>query len=156
MPLHLSPVMVPDHRPVPELPTSRPLPVATDAPRDIWTETAPEGVMPPVTLPPPADETRRPVTVNGTLLVELQLPARVVNSTFQTPSKAPGPAALATRAASAGAGAPAMQARTVAANTHRNARMGLKSARTVVREAGVVIYPCPFWLRREWRQVICR
>ena len=42
--------------------------------------------MPPVTLPPPADETRVPVTVKGTLLVELQLPARVANTTFQVPS----------------------------------------------------------------------
>ena len=112
--------------------------------------------MPPVTLPPPADETRRPVTVNGTLLVELQLPARVTNSTFQTPSKAPGAAALADRAASAGTGEAAIAARTVAASTHRNMRTGLKSARTVVGRADVVILPCPFWLRREWRQFICR
>jgi hypothetical protein len=147
VPLHLSPVIIPLHRPEPELPTSRPLPLALEAPTDIWTETAPEGLMPPVTLPPPADETRRPVTVNGTLLVELQLPARVVNSTFQTPSKAPGAAALGARAASAGTGAPAIAARTVAANAHRNARMGLKSARAAVGRANVVILPCPFRLR---------
>jgi hypothetical protein len=125
------------------LPASRPLPVATDAPTDIWTETAPEGLMPPVTLPPPADETRRPVTVNGTLLVELQLPARVVNNTFQMPSKAPGPAVLATRA-SAVTGAPAMAARTVAANTHRKARMGLKLTKEAVGRTDIVIFSCPF------------
>jgi hypothetical protein len=39
-----------------------------------------------VTLPPPADETRLPDTVKGTLLVELQLPLWVVKTTFQTPS----------------------------------------------------------------------
>ena len=99
--------------------------------------------MPPVTLPPPADETRRPVTVNGTLLVELQLPARVVNNTFQMPSKAPGPAVLATRA-SAVTGAPAMAARTVAANTHRKARMGLKLTKEAVGRTDIVIFPCPF------------
>ena len=108
------------------------------------TETAPEGLMPPVTLPPPADETRRPVTVNGTLLVEPQLPARVVNNTFQMPSKAPGPAILAARAASAVTGVPAMAARTVAANTHREARIGLKLAKEAVGRADIVIFPCPF------------
>jgi hypothetical protein len=86
LPLHLSPVIIPLHRPVPELPASRPLPVATDAPTDILTETAPLGLIPPVTLPPPADETRPPDTANGTLLAELQLPARVANTTFQVPS----------------------------------------------------------------------
>jgi hypothetical protein len=100
--------------------------------------------MPPVTLPPPADETRRPVTVKGTLLVELQLPARVVNNTFQMPSKAPGPAIPAGRAASAVTGAPAMAARTVAANTQRKARMGLKLAKEAVGRADIVIFPCPF------------
>jgi hypothetical protein len=108
------------------------------------TETAPEGLMPPVTLPPPADETRRPVTVKGTLLVELQLPARVVNNTFQMPSKAPGPAILAARAASAVTGVPAMAARTVAANTHREARIGLKLAKEAVGRADFVIFPALF------------
>jgi hypothetical protein len=42
--------------------------------------------MPPVTLPPPAEKSRPPETVNGALLVELQLPARVLNTTFQVPS----------------------------------------------------------------------
>ena len=65
---------------------SRPFPVATDAPTDILTETLPAGLMPPVTLPPPADESRVPATVKGTLLLELQLPARVANNTFQVPS----------------------------------------------------------------------
>ncbi len=86
LPLQRSPEMIPLHRPAPELPASRPLPLALEAPTEMLTETTPTRLMPPVTLPPPADETRRPVTVNGTLLVELQLPARVVNNTFQTPS----------------------------------------------------------------------
>ena len=90
LPLHLSPVMIPLHRPLPELPASRPLPLATDAPTDILTETLPPGLIPPVTLPPPADERRVPATLKGTVLLELQLPARVAKVTFQVPSKAPG------------------------------------------------------------------
>jgi len=43
-------------------------------------------LMPPVTLPPPADETRAPDTAKGTLLVALQLPSRVAKTTFQVPS----------------------------------------------------------------------
>jgi hypothetical protein len=78
--------MIPLHRPAPELPTSRPLPLATERPTDILTDTTPAGLTPPVTLPPPADETRRPDTAKGTLLVELQLPARVTKTTFQVPS----------------------------------------------------------------------
>jgi hypothetical protein len=86
MPLQRSPEMIPLHRPAPELPASRPLPLATDAPTDILTATLPPRPIPPVTLPPPADETRLPDTVKGTLLVELQLPLWVVKTTFQTPS----------------------------------------------------------------------
>src|SRR5665647_2638317 len=86
VPLQRSPVMIPAHRPLPELPASRPLPLALDAPTEILTETAPPRLMPPVTLPPPADETRVPATVKGTLLLELQLPRWVANKTFQTPS----------------------------------------------------------------------
>ena len=78
--------MIPLHRPLPELPASLPLPVATEAPTDILTETAPPGVIPPVTLPPPADETRVPATLKGTLLAELQLPLWVAKVTFQVPS----------------------------------------------------------------------
>jgi hypothetical protein len=55
--------MTPLHRPAPELPTSRPLPLATDRPTDILTDTA-----------------------KGALLVALQLPAWVAKTTFQTPS----------------------------------------------------------------------
>src|SRR3981189_3085118 len=73
MPLQRSPEIIPLHRPAPELPASRPLPLATDAPTDILTATLPPRPIPPVTLPPPADETRLPDTVKGTLLVELQL-----------------------------------------------------------------------------------
>jgi hypothetical protein len=86
LPLQRSPVMMPLHRPVPELPTSRPLPLAFDAPTDMLTETTPLRLMPPVTLPPPADETRVPDTAKGTLFVELQLPRSVANRTFQVPS----------------------------------------------------------------------
>ena len=86
VPLQRSPEMIPLQRPVPELPARRPLPFATDNPSEIRTETAPPGVMPPVTLPPPADETCRPETLKGALLVALQFPARVVNTTLQFPS----------------------------------------------------------------------
>jgi hypothetical protein len=86
VPLHLSPVMIPLHLPAPELPESWPLPLATDRPTLICTETRPPELMPPVTLPPPAEKSRPPETVNGALLVELQLPARVLNTTFQVPS----------------------------------------------------------------------
>src|SRR5258708_2759277 len=86
MPLQRSPEMTPAHRPAPELPASRPLPAAHDRPTDILTATAPPRLMPPVTLPPPADETWRPDTANGTLLVALQLPAWVAKITFQVPS----------------------------------------------------------------------
>ena len=78
--------MTPLHRPAPELPTSRPLPLATDRPTDILTDTAPPRLTPPVTLPPPADETRLPDTAKGALLVAPQFPARVAKTTFQTPS----------------------------------------------------------------------
>jgi hypothetical protein len=78
--------MMPRHRPTPELPTRRPLPLAFERPTDIVTATAPLPLMPPVTLPPPADETRCPKTVKGTLWFELQLPAWVAKTTFQTPS----------------------------------------------------------------------
>jgi len=78
--------MMPLHLPEPELPISLPLPLATDRPTDIRTATTPPGLMPPVTLPPPADESRRPDTVKGALLLALQLPAWVKNTTFQTPS----------------------------------------------------------------------
>lgn len=67
MPLQRSPLMSPLHRPEPVLPASRPLPLAREAPTDMATETLPPRLIPPVTLPPPAEETRRPKTVNGTL-----------------------------------------------------------------------------------------
>jgi len=63
LPLHLSPVMNPLQRPVPELPASRPPPFAQEAPTLSRTETLPLPVTPPVTLPPPADETRVPLHV---------------------------------------------------------------------------------------------
>jgi hypothetical protein len=78
--------MIPLHRPTPVFPKSLPLPLALEAPTEMLTETIPPRRMPPVTLPPPADDTRVPATVKGTLLLELQLPALVANSTFQTPS----------------------------------------------------------------------
>src|ERR1700760_4270487 len=82
LPLHLSPVMMPLQRPEPELPTSRPLPLACDAPTWLLTDTTPGRLIPAAALPPPAGETRVPVTMNGTLLVELQLPAWVAKWTF--------------------------------------------------------------------------
>jgi hypothetical protein len=78
--------MIPAQRPAPALPTSRPLPLACDRPTEIATDTTPLRLMPPVTLPPPADETRLPNTAKGTLLVALQFPARVAKTTFQVPS----------------------------------------------------------------------
>jgi hypothetical protein len=86
LPLQRSPEMIPLQRPAPELPASRPLPLATDNPTDILTDTAPPRLMPPLTLPPPADETRLPDTAKGAVLVALQLPASVAKTTFQTPS----------------------------------------------------------------------
>src|SRR5437879_2320148 len=86
VPLQRSPKMTPFQRPAPELPASRPLPLATDRPTDIRTDTAPPRLMPPVTLPPPADETCLPDTAKGALLVALQLPAWVAKTTFQSPS----------------------------------------------------------------------
>jgi hypothetical protein len=87
-------------------------------------------------LPPPADETRRPDTLKGTLLVELQLPAVVAKATLQTPSKAP---ALARRAASAVPGT-ATAATTATASIHRKARMGLKSAKKAMGRAEIIIF----------------
>jgi len=51
---------MPLHLPEPELPTKRPLPLAADRPTDIRTATMPVGLMPPVTLPPPADHFSAP------------------------------------------------------------------------------------------------
>jgi len=141
IPLHQSPEMIPLHRPAPELPTSRPLPLALEAPTDIVTATLPPRPMPPLTLPPPADETRRPDTVKGTLLVELQLPAVVANATLQMPSYAPALTILARLAASAVPGA-ATAATTAAADIHRKARMRLKSEKKAIGRAEIVIFSC--------------
>jgi hypothetical protein len=121
------------------LPTSRPLPLALEAPTDIVTATLPPRPIPPVTLPPPADETRLPDTRKGTLLVELQLPAVVAKATFQTPSYTPALTILARLAASAVPGA-ATAARTAAADIHRKARMRLKSAKKAIGRADIVIF----------------
>ena len=86
VPRHRSPEITPLHRPAPELPASRPVPFASDRPTEMRTETAPLGLMPPVTFPPPADETCLPDTLKGALLLELQFPALVVKTTFQVPS----------------------------------------------------------------------
>jgi hypothetical protein len=59
--------MMPRHEPAPLLPTSRPPPLAFDAPTDTRTDTAPPRLTKPETLPPPADETRLPLTKKGTL-----------------------------------------------------------------------------------------
>jgi hypothetical protein len=134
MPLQRSPVMTPLHRPAPELPTSRPLPVAQEAPTDILTETLPPRLTPPVTLPPPADETRVPDTLNGTVLVEWQLPAWGANVTFQVPSYAPALASAALGAAKA--------ARAAATNIHREARPRPKSAQEAIDRSEIIIFPC--------------
>jgi len=49
LPLQRSPVMIPLHRPAPELPASRPLPLADDEPRVIRTATLPLALTPPLT-----------------------------------------------------------------------------------------------------------
>jgi hypothetical protein len=67
VPLQRSPVMMPRHEPAPLAPASRPPPLAWDAPTDTSTATDPARLTEPETLPPPADETRLPTTVNGTL-----------------------------------------------------------------------------------------
>ena len=67
MPLQRSPVMTPLHEPVPLVPASRPPPLALEAPTETLTATAPARVIEPDTLPPPADDTRVPVTRKGTL-----------------------------------------------------------------------------------------
>jgi hypothetical protein len=131
--------MTPRQRPVPELPTRRPLPLACDRPTDTLTETIPVRLMPPVTLPPPAEDTRVPVTVKGTLLVELQLPAWVAKATFQIPSYAPARATLATLASAVWGTVAA--ARTAAANTHREARMAVESADKAIDRAEIGIFP---------------
>jgi hypothetical protein len=95
VPLHLSPEITPVQRPEPEFPTSRPEPLACDAPSEALTDTAPAGLTLPLTLPPPADEIRVPDTLNGALLL-LQLPALVVKVTFQVPSKLPARGAALT------------------------------------------------------------
>jgi hypothetical protein len=130
-PLQRSPVMIPLHRPAPELPVSPPLPFAHEAPTLIRTETLPLRLTPPVTLPPPADETRVPATVNGTVLEAWQFPAWGVNVTFQMPSKDPDLTTRARLAASAGLGA-AIATRIAAANAQRRAREGLKSVKKAI------------------------
>ena len=67
MPLHRSPEMMPLQEPAPAAPPSRPPPLAWDAPTETWTATAPPRLTVPETRPPPADDTRLPVTVKGTL-----------------------------------------------------------------------------------------
>jgi hypothetical protein len=76
-----SPEMIPLQAPAPLLPTIRPPPRACDAPTLTLTATPPPRPMVPETLlPPPADETRPPVTVKETLW-----PRVVANTTFQMP-----------------------------------------------------------------------
>ena len=89
----------------------------------IRTETLPLPLMPPVTLPPLADETRWPATEKDTVLEAWQLPAWGVNVTFQLPSKDPAPAILASALLGA-----AIAERTVAANIQRGARKSAKKS----------------------------
>jgi hypothetical protein len=67
VPLQRSPVMMPFHEPAPLMPTSRPPPLALEAPTDTLTATDPPRLTEPETLPPPADDTRVPFTRKGTL-----------------------------------------------------------------------------------------
>jgi hypothetical protein len=138
-PLQRSPVMIPLHRPAPALPASPPLPFAHEAPTLIRTETLPLRVTPPVTLPPPADETRLPDTVNGKVLEAWQFPAWGVNVTFQVPSKDPGLTILALAPAALGA---AIATRTAAANAQRRARKGLRLLKMVIDWADKDIFSC--------------
>ena len=59
--------MTPFHEPAPFTPASRPPPLAWDAPTETCTATAPLRLTLPETRPPPADDTRLPETVKGTL-----------------------------------------------------------------------------------------
>jgi hypothetical protein len=59
--------MIPRHEPAPRLPTSRPPPFAVEAPTDTLTATRPPRPTEPAIRPAPADDTRLPVTVKGTL-----------------------------------------------------------------------------------------
>jgi len=78
--------MIPRHEPAPLLPASRPPPLAREAPTATLTATLPLRLTEPATRPPPADDTRLPLTVKGTLYPELQVPRVVAKTTFQTPS----------------------------------------------------------------------
>jgi len=64
------PLQLPDdslalHRPAPELPPSRPLPVATDPPAEILTATPPPRPTLPETVAAPAEEIRPAATRKG-------------------------------------------------------------------------------------------
>jgi len=67
MPLQRSPEMIPRHEPAPLFPASRPPPLAREALTATLTATLPPRLTAPETRPPPADETRLPLTVKGTL-----------------------------------------------------------------------------------------
>src|SRR5580692_12390059 len=137
--------MIPLHRPAPLVPASRPLPLALEAPTEMLTETIPPRPTPPVTLPPPADETRVPATVNGTVLEAWQFPAWGVNVTFQVPSNDPGLTTRARLAASAVLGA-AIATRTAAANAQRSAREGLKSVKRAIERTDIgIFFPADGW-----------
>src|SRR6185312_10203600 len=56
VPLQRSPVMTPLQVPEPELPTSRPPPLAREAPTETATATLPPRPTEPETRPPPADD----------------------------------------------------------------------------------------------------
>jgi hypothetical protein len=144
--------MIPLHRPLPKLPASRPLPVATEAPTEILTETLPRGLIPPVTLPPPADERRVPDTLKGTVWSELQLPARVAKVTFQVPSKAPG---LAIAACAPDGADIATAPKTAAAKMDRKALMRPKKSRVAIGWANMDMFSL-FWLGSARHQPIRR
>jgi len=79
---------VPRQEPRPELPRSRPLPLAWDEPELTLTDVAPFGATrPPTAKPPPPPETPPLRTSRRNIPPELQLPRVVVMVTHQDPSK---------------------------------------------------------------------
>jgi hypothetical protein len=140
--------MTPRQEPAPLLPASLPPPLAFEAPTDTLTATAPARVTVPDTLPPPADDTRVPVTRKGTLYPELQLPRVVAKTTFQVPSKPP-PALMA---ASTGAGTAAVER---AANTgsHRKVDKLAKVGSPEIKRANWVIFVLSEVMREQIQRI---
>jgi hypothetical protein len=115
------------------------LPLAFERPTDIVTATAPLPLMPPVTLPPPADETRCPKTVKGTLWFELQLPAWVARPhSKRHHSSALWPLRRHRRRWSSRQ----LWQRTPAANIQRNTPLAVRSAKKMIGRADDIFFSC--------------